>query len=187
MKSSQFLDRGKGMEWIEVIQCTGEKWDKIWTLYEESFPEIERRSLNMQKKVIKDTNYYCIGIWEKEVLAAVLMYWKMKDGCFIEHFAVSPELRGKKYGSSILKEICRREKKIILEIEPPEDKMTIKRFCFYEREGFLPVFYEHYQTPFRKEDKRLPLRLLSYPKPVSKQEYEEFESFLNKKVSLYSE
>jgi len=68
----------------------------------------------------------------------VLMYVEMDDFIFIDYVFVSKAARGQGLGKDLLNRLKKRQKSIILEVEPIdyEDTDTEKRYSFYEREGF---------------------------------------------------
>ncbi|QOY34173.1 GNAT family N-acetyltransferase [Anaerobacillus isosaccharinicus] len=68
----------------------------------------------------------------------VMMYVEMDDFIFIDYLFVSKEARGQGLGKKLLNKLKKKEKPIILEVEPVdyEETDTQKRLKFYEREGF---------------------------------------------------
>jgi GNAT superfamily N-acetyltransferase len=68
----------------------------------------------------------------------VIMYVEMDDFLFIDYLFVSKEARGQGLGKKLLTKLKKKQKPIILEVEPIdyEDTDTEKRLRFYEREGF---------------------------------------------------
>ncbi|MCL6454706.1 MAG: GNAT family N-acetyltransferase [Alicyclobacillus sp.] len=68
----------------------------------------------------------------------VVSYAEFPDFVFIDYLLVNPNTRGRGVGSKVLDRFKRKGKPIILEVEPPdtEDRDTVKRIRFYERNGF---------------------------------------------------
>lgn len=68
----------------------------------------------------------------------VMMYAEFDDFIFIDYLLVSKESRGKGVGRKLLEKLKKKQKPIILEVEPIdyEDTDTEKRRKFYAREGF---------------------------------------------------
>lgn len=56
--------------------------------------------------------------------------------------------------------------KIVLEVEPPEGSLAKKRIRFYKRMGFHLNGYHYVQPPYRLGEHPVPLKLMSYPKPI---------------------
>lgn len=68
----------------------------------------------------------------------VLMYAEFAHFIFIDYLFVSKNARGQGLGHKLLEKLKKKEKPIILEVEPInyEDTDTKKRLKFYKREGF---------------------------------------------------
>lgn len=68
----------------------------------------------------------------------VLMYVETDDFIFIDYIWVNNQTRGKGIGHQLIANLKKRQKPIILEVEPInyEDSDTEKRLRFYKREGF---------------------------------------------------
>ena len=68
----------------------------------------------------------------------VMMYVETNDFIFIDYLFVSKNARGQGLGKKLLNKLKKKQKPIILEVEPVdyEDTDTEKRLRFYEREGF---------------------------------------------------
>ena len=68
----------------------------------------------------------------------VLMYAELDSFVFIDYLYISKESRGQGLGHQLLEKLKKKEKPIILEVEPInyEDTDTEKRLRFYKREGF---------------------------------------------------
>ncbi|RXI98243.1 GNAT family N-acetyltransferase [Anaerobacillus alkaliphilus] len=68
----------------------------------------------------------------------VMMYVEMDDFLFIDYLFVSKDARGQGLGKKLLTKLKKKQKPIILEVEPINyvDTDTEKRLRFYEREDF---------------------------------------------------
>jgi GNAT superfamily N-acetyltransferase len=68
----------------------------------------------------------------------VLMYAELDDFIFIDYLFVSKNARGQGLGHKLIEKLKKKQKPIILEVEPVnyEDTDTAKRLHFYKREGF---------------------------------------------------
>lgn len=161
-------------------------WDDAMRLYLAAFPAKERRTAELHLCALDDPLFTADGIWLDDRFAGILYHWECGDSRYIEHLAVSPELRGRHLGSQILAAFC-TARRVILEIEPPEDEISIRRLGFYERAGFVrnPQQYVHpsYAQPFEAH----PLVLMSYPDALSDDEARVLADFVREKVLRYSE
>ena len=109
----------------------------------------------------------------------------MKTLTFIEHFAISPSMRCKGLGSKMLKEfISSQDLPIILEVELPEDEISLKRIKFYEKNRFKLNTYKYFQMPLRKSFLPKEMYLMSYPKSIAPEMFKEFQSAIYKTVYL---
>lgn len=101
----------------------------------EYFPVEEMKSKEHMETLLKDKP----EMYHKdESTDHVLMYVETDDFIFIDYIWVNSNTRGKGIGHQLLEKLKRREKPIILEVEPVdyEDTDTEKRLRFYKREGF---------------------------------------------------
>ena len=161
-------------------------WEEADTLYRAAFPAKEIRSAEDHLRALQDPLYKAEGIWLDERFAGLLYYWELGDSRYIEHLAVDPALRGRHIGSDVLAVFC-RGKRVILEIDPPENPVALRRLHFYERLGFVsnPQLFLH--PSFRKPFETHRLVLMSYPSPLEHDEARAFADFVRERVLRYSE
>ncbi len=99
------------------------------------FPVEEMKSKQHMELLLKEKGdvYY-----KDEGPDHVLMYAEFPTFLFIDYVYVSQESRGKGIGHKIMDKLKRKEKPIILEVEPfdYQDSDSTKRLRFYHREGF---------------------------------------------------
>lgn len=155
-------------------------------LYEKSFPACERREMEDHLLALKDDRYHCDVIVENDKLIGIFFYWKLGWFIYGEHLAIDPKLRGKSYGTKILRAFCSKHKEMILEIEPPKDDITIRRLHFYKRLGFKLQPFNHFQVNYRKEDKNLQLKIMTYGRDWCRKEYDDFYSRLKDATQVES-
>ena len=77
--------------------------------------------------------------------------------------------------------------KVILEIDPPEDEISIRRLHFYERLGFTANPHEYTHPSFRRPFHPHRLVLMSRPGALSDDEARRFADFIRERVLRYSE
>lgn len=90
-------------------------------------------------------------------------------------------------GSAALSAFCRKVGRVILEIDPPEDDISIRRRHFYERLGFVANPYRYIHPSFRKPFTPHRLVLMSYPGAITYEEARSFADFVREAVLRYSE
>jgi len=161
-----------------------EDFESFFRLLSESFPSIERRSYENQKKLLYEDSYSIIvNNDEKENITAFIANWEFNDFSFIEHFAVDSKMRGNGMGTSILKDYLNKCNKLIfLEVELPENDISVRRIEFYKRLGFYLNDFEYLQPPLQKQHDFLPLKVMSYPRSVDEMEFINYKNTVYEKV-----
>lgn len=159
-------------------------FDEVFNLMQTSFPENEYRTYSDQKALLENPKYHVITKEnEQKSIVAFLGFWSLGDFNFIEHLAVSPTCRGKGTGTKLVSEfISESSKPIILEIEPPVDDISIKRMKFYERLGFVLNEYQYFQIPLRKNDSPSELKIMSYPRKLNEEEFQNIKNTIYREV-----
>lgn len=102
---------------------------------EEYFPIEEMKSKeHMELLLIEKGDVY----YKDEGPDHVLMYAEFNKFIFIDYLYVSPDSRGKGIGHQLIEKLKKRQKPIILEVEPVDYKESdsLKRLNFYRRESF---------------------------------------------------
>jgi len=147
-----------------------------WQLYEDAFPEHERRTLEAQSKLFGKLSYQFDVYIKEDVFIGFVLWWDFKNFQYIDHFAVSQKLRSKGYGAKILEEYINEAlKPIVLEVELPDSSINRRRIQFYERLGFKLNTHD-YKVPSSTDDSKIDLLIMTYPKLISKQNLGEFVS-----------
>ena len=141
-----------------------EGWAEAMTIYREAFPHRERRDDATQAAALADPAFRAEGIWLNDKIAGLVFYWEHPEFHYIEHLALSPAMRARNIGSEVLETFC-RNRRVILEIEPPEDTLTS---------------YGEPAEPHR-------LVLMSSPKALGDDEARVFADFVRERVMGYSQ
>jgi len=127
-------------------------WPLVWQIYGESFPRYEQRQSQHQPQKMRDPRYHCQIFYQDGLLLGFIFWWACGEQVYIEHLAINPALRGRNYGSRLLAEFCERAgKTVILEIDPPEDEIAIRRLRFYQGLGFCLNDYAHLHPLLEEE------------------------------------
>lgn len=74
------------------------------------------------------------------------------------------------------------KKTVILEIDPPNDDVSVRRKAFYERAGYRANPFEHIHPPYHSEYKGHRLVVMTCPTAISENEYKNFNSYLENVV-----
>lgn len=156
------------MQLIRLGDTTEKHFDDAWVLYEHSFPKDERRPIESQAKIMGHENYHFEVFIKDGEFLGLLFWWGFDELRYLEHFATMPVLRGKGVGKKILDDFMIMDARpILLEVEMPEDEISMRRIKFYERAGFI-LHPDIYNPPsFHPNDPPPDLHLMSYPDPIS--------------------
>lgn len=181
------------MELIRVQDTAHPYWAQAWDIYETSFPLCEQRPLNEHIRALADPAFHYHLLTENCRLIGLLSWWDWTaaDGMpfrFGEHFAISPDARGGGYGSQALKYLLGDGSRLVLlEIDPPIDDISQRREQFYMRNGMTTNYeYDHVHPSFRPSTEAHRLLIMSYPHPLTPDEFHEFQRFNNEQVLSYS-
>lgn len=170
------------MHLVRLRSNREEQYGKVMELYRNSFPIYEQREEEDQIAVLGQEDYWFNLIYDENTFVGIILWWERDDFIYVEHFCISPELRGGGYGRRTLELLNSRGKKVILEIDPPVDSLSERRRDFYQAGGYEENRFPHVHPPYRKGAKGHSLRVMSYPGPLSQGEYDDFNHYLRKTV-----
>lgn len=157
-------------EKIRVLSAA--EFEEIFSLLSRSFPEEEYRDREGQRALFRKSPYRVIGYEEEGVLLGILAVWELESVRFVEHLAVAPEARNRGIGRKLLTWYLQQEDRpMVLEVEYPENDLARRRIGFYQRLGCHLNEFPYLQMPLREGDEPLPLYIMSYPDPVSREEF----------------
>ena len=165
---------------FERITDTGhEMYKKAMELYADSFPPHEQREAKSQAAILGDDEYHFALACDDDTFVGEALYWEWDGYIYIEHLCILPEMRNKAYGGKVLELLAVKNKKVILEIDPPVDDISIRRRGFYERSGFTENPYPHVHPPYHRGNKGHELVVMSRPGKLSAAECDCFWDYLN--------
>jgi ribosomal protein S18 acetylase RimI-like enzyme len=159
-------------------------FDRAFALYQAAFPVEERRDTAEQRRVMNKEDYHFDLIMSDGEFIGVMLYWETESLIFLEHFATLPEIRGMGHGKRALDLLKDKNKVILLEIEPPIDEITERRYNFYRRNGFAMNPYHHIQAKYHLGDDDLELKVLSYPRLLESDEYRGFYEYMTREIGI---
>lgn len=138
------------------------RFDAFYALLDASLPRNEHRSYSAQKALLHEHAYGIFTAEDEGALRAIMAVWHFRDFRYIEHFVVNPALRGQGIGAAMLaRYIAMDVRRVVLEVEPPEQEMAVRRIGFYERCGLSLSHFAYAQPPLNPGDGMLPLMLMS--------------------------
>ena len=138
-------------------------WDSLVRVYHTSFPIDEQRPIEDIARLIEhDERFIAYALTDKEsTFIGLLTTWHFEKFIYIEHFAIAPALRSQGHGSKAIKAFIQEHSKpIILEAEPPTDKLSIRRIGFYERCGLTLYNFPYIQPAYTPTSNPVELRLM---------------------------
>ncbi|WNS41434.1 GNAT family N-acetyltransferase [Paenibacillus sp. MMS20-IR301] len=163
---------------------SGMNFNEIFAIMEASFPVSEIRTYSGQQALLSNPNYRVYT--EKDAEGRTLAFlaaWEFPALRFIEHIAVNPEIRGSGIGNKLMNSYLQcSDKPVLLEVEPPDGELERRRIGFYERLGFHLNPYSYVQPPLRAGQEDLPLRIMTYPRMATLQEFRKFRDILYTEV-----
>ncbi len=163
-----------------IQSCDHPLYKPFQDLYRTSFPVFEQRSAKQQAEAFQNERYKLLAFTEDDTLLGFISYWVFDTYRYVEHFAVHTDLRGKGYGSCLLRTFIQSTDKIVLlEIDPIRDSISEARLRFYRRCGFHENPYPHKHPAYRNEYQPHPLIVLTTERKLSKDEYRIFNLDLN--------
>ena len=159
-------------------------FDAVYDIMQQSFPSDEYRPYEEQKSLFKNNEYRILASRDNDNnIIAFIALWKFDLFVYIEHFAVSPLFRNAGIGSLILKDVADMYgNSLCLEVEPPDDALSLRRIEFYKRCGFYLNDYPYVQPPISKGKKEVPLMIMTYGKTIDNKEFDTMQKLLYKKV-----
>lgn len=159
-------------------------YERAMELYRSSFPHEERRDRAEQERILCKSDYHFDLIMADDSFIGIMLYWETDEWIFLEHFATLSKLRCKGYGKKALELLNSRGKTVLLEIEPPVDSITERRYGFYKRCGFVMNPYHHIQAKYHLGDADLELKILSYPTILGEDEYRSFYEYMIREIEI---
>ena len=163
------------MQTVRLTEKNNPWYSPFRDIYDRSFPVHEQRTPLQQVQAFADPRYHLDGWIENDRLIGLMSWWKFDSYLYIEHFAIHPEVRGKKYGSLLLQHMKEAHaERLILEIDPVTDEQSARRLRFYQHAGFSDNPYLHIHPPYREGFSGHRLTVLSSRGQLTEQEYAQF-------------
>ncbi|MFZ4402016.1 MAG: GNAT family N-acetyltransferase [Bacteroidales bacterium] len=122
-------------------------------IYESAFPSNERRVFKEVKNMLADKRFNFSVITFEDSVVGIITLWDFVNFVYIEHFAITEAFRNNGLGTYVMKKILQDEaRQIVLEVDLPENELSLKRIQFYKRFGF-EMYHETYIQPAYSKDK----------------------------------
>ena len=136
----------------------------VEALYMSAFPPEERRPFSEIVALTESSPCFSLLLLREAGHAVgFLSYWQWERLAYIEHFALSPDCRGRGLGSSALAAFCASVGcPVVLEVEPPTAEAARRRIAFYRRAGFVAAPQRYVQPPYSAGLPPVELLLMAY-------------------------
>lgn len=146
----------------KITDAEDKDFQKLMELYQEAFPEEERRDLAQLGAMLQAEQRMSFNAVEcNGSLAGLFVYWDFGTFYYLEHLAVYPDMRNKKIGQQVLDWIKGNLQGLrLLEVERAETEMAIRRVHYYERNGYRVLDDAYMQPPYRQGGEDYPLWLM---------------------------
>ncbi len=175
------------LQFIPFKSRADKGWPEAWELYEKSFPYNERWSEEAYDRAFRRPEFRS----RRHLARRRVHRHPLPLGCrrvpvMSSTWPSHPPCGEQKRGSAALSAFCRKVGRVILEIDPPVDDISIRRLHFYERLGSSPT---PTNTSTRRSASPSPHRLvlMSYPGAITYEEARSFADFVGQAVLRYSE
>ena len=157
-------------------------FDRVYALLERNFPLAEYRSYDNQKALWQRPEYRVLAMRDPAgQIIAIAAVWDLPDFRFLEHLAVDPAMHNQGLGTKMLAALM-DERRIYLEVEPPETPIARRRIGFYQRMGFFLNDYPYRQPSMGDGRPPIPLKIMTAERPISPEEFREVRDLLYQKV-----
>lgn len=145
-----------------IISSEDADFKKLIALYTEAFPPEERRDISQLERLLLQRPAMFFNAVECDgLLSGLFVYWNFGDFWYLEHLAVYPDMRNKKIGQQILDFACENLSGIrLLEVEPAEEEMAIRRVNYYQRNGYKILSKEYVQPSYDGVNSPVPLWIM---------------------------
>ncbi len=155
---------------FEEINVNNNRFNEAIEIYNESFPDKEKRPLNDLKNNINESEKLFIGKYnDLTIMLSIIWEIENTDYLFLDYLAVKKEYRNKRIGTNFLKNIFnifKNYNNVIFEVENPEEgenkNQRIKRINFYKKLGAKELTgFKYFLPPRNGEIENMVLMILS--------------------------
>lgn len=175
------------LSFVQIRSKSDIYFKEFYDLYQYSFRPAERRKVESLELIMKvKTNFFAFAVLSDGAFVGFVNYWDFEKFIFIEHFAVSPGLRGHHLGSDIIKVLLLQIQKLaVLEVETPQSKLAVKRIHFWERLGFYVLSNYYMQPPYDDAQFLIPMLIMSSDYHYVNRHFLQIKSLIYKDVYNY--
>ena len=131
-------------------------------LFEDSFPLSERPKFD-DVEDLEEKNFHFLVVTNDDEPIGIFTYWEFPEFNYIEHFAITPELRGQGMGkATMLNFMLQHPEQVVLEIEEPNTEQAEHRLEFYTDLGFTRQSQDYVQPSYHaKKTPAIPMIIMT--------------------------
>jgi ribosomal protein S18 acetylase RimI-like enzyme len=139
--------------------------ERLSAIYHEAFPPEERRPWQQIIHPAAPGAPTLLAIYLDGTPVGLLSYWLFNQFYYIEHLAISQDVRSAGVGSRALATFINDIAKplpVVVEVEKPESApIAARRVAFYQRHGFSTISTDYIQPPYADDLEAVPLDLMA--------------------------
>jgi len=184
--SSLFYIEDGMINLLRIVNTNHPLLEELFELYEDAFPEDERRERSVLKSLIYNQSMSFNAILDESIVVGILVYWQFRDFLFVEHFALFSRFRGDGKGSEVLTLLNKQHATILLEVEHPLSDIQKRRQKFYIRNGFHIIDVHYFQPSYTPGGSTIPMTLMCNNRSVEKRDAELFIQKIHREVYHYA-
>lgn len=152
---------------MQLIRADKGELKDIYAQMQKNFIPDEVRDYSDVERLHGNGKYAVYHIEENGEKIGFMGVWTLTGFAFLEHFVVYENFRNGGNGGKALDLLKEKFGAVVLEAEPPQEPMQIRRVKFYERHGMCLNPQEYWQPPYRESGNACNLKIMSYPRPLS--------------------
>ena len=140
-------------------------------LYVENFPENERREWSEELSLVdNDSRFHVVTACRGSQVAGFVTYWTFEGFNYIEHLAVDASCRCQGIGASLLAHASAMGQPLLLEVDLPDDGISLRRIRFYEKRGLVAhEGIKYMQPPYGQGKPSVPMMIMTSPTMTQQQ------------------
>ncbi len=156
-----------------------DQFEEFWQMLTSSFPSDEYRTKEDHFAMLSNPLHTVWAAASGENIFGFVTTWDIGNFLYVEHLVTSPKFRNMGLGSKILQKLASLATlPICLEVEPPVTEMATRRIEFYKRNGYFLNTYRYFQPPYGSDKQPLELLIMTYPRAITRLEFDDMKSSL---------
>lgn len=150
------------ISFYKITSVNDKFFPDFYNLYVSAFPMDERRSeLGLEKELIAENSFCAQAIVKNNEFVGFFNYWTFDTFYYIEHFAISTNFRDQMIGTKAMEVFQKNNKMpVVIELEMPNDSLSIRRIKFYENMGFKALSHFYAQPPYERNGFMIPMIIM---------------------------